>query len=295
MKDLLLNKIPDTFLVLRHNGALKEGALERLMHTWVNRLGPPVGNFLGLVLTFAIFWFYNLHTWGEWQRIYRMDFWSAALKMGPEIIDLLLAYAGGVALWILMVTAWKFYYLGRIGELNIRPFHPDRCEGLGSIGQLLFFSSLILVVIALFSGGWLLSGKGNPDIDPAFRAFQQWLAGTLLWVGVVSIAVFFVPLIKIHGIMKVEAVAHRSKALPLVAQISDLEESLIASASLDDYEELNTRLTKIEALRNAYLHCKNIPTWPVDLQTRWQFLTAQLALWISVLTLSEKIKAALFH
>jgi hypothetical protein len=190
MKDLLLNKIPDTFLVLRHNGALKEGALERLMHTWVNRLGALVGNFLGLVLTFAIFWFYNLDTWGEWQRIYRMDFWSAALKMGPEIIDLLLAYAGGVALWILMVTAWKFYYLGRIGELNIRPFHPDRCAGLGSIGQLLFFSSLILVVIALFSGGWLLSGKGNPDIDPAFRAFQQWLAGTLLWVGVVSICRF---------------------------------------------------------------------------------------------------------
>jgi hypothetical protein len=95
--------------------------------------------------------------------------------------------------------------------------------------------------------------------------------------------------------MKVEADAHRSKALPLVAQISDLEESLIASASLDNYEELNTRLTKIESLRNAYLHCQNIPTWPVDLQTRWQFLTAQLALRISVLTLSEKIKAALFH
>ena len=182
------------------------------------------------------------------------------------------AHAGGIAIWIVAVAGW-----------------------LGSIGRLFFFSSIILVAIALFCGGWVLYGKGHPNVDPKYADFEPWFIGTLFGVGLVSIVVFFLPLLSIHRAMKVEADAYKSKAASLAAQISNLEESLLASASSTNSEELETLLGQIEALRKTYLHYQNIPTWPVDLQTRWQFLTAQVALWVSFLTLSEKIKAILPH
>jgi hypothetical protein len=211
------------------------------------------------------------------------------------INDVLLAYAGGVAIGIVAVTAWEFHYLGRTRELHMQPFHPDRCAGFASIGQLFFFSSIILVVIVLFFGGWLLLGgflykKWSPAFDLSYQEFQPWLAGTLVGVGLVSIAVFFLPLLNIHRMMTVEAAEYKQKVLPFATEIEDLVRSLVESASSAKYEELDTSLTQIESLRKAYREYAGIPTWPVDFQTRWQFFTAQLALWISVLTLMDKIK-----
>jgi hypothetical protein len=37
-------------------------------------------------------------------------------------------------------------------------------------------------------------------------------------------------------------------------------------------------------LRKIYLAQKNAPTWPVDFQTRWKFVSAQTVLWISLPT-----------
>jgi hypothetical protein len=301
-RHLLLSKIPSTFLTLRDTGAFKEGTLERLPNSLVRRLERPLGYFLGIVLTIFILYFYRFYNWHTWQAIYSMGFSTALLVINVTIIiDLLLAYAGGVAICMVAITAWEFYYLGRTGELHIQPFHPDRCAGLASIGQLFFFSSLTLVVIALFFGGWLLfggwflSGKWNPDFASSYNGFQPWFTGTLVGVGLVSVAVFFLPLLSIHGMMKAEASRYKRKALPFVAQISDLDASLVASASSENYDELDTRLTQIKSLRNAYMEYQNIPTWPVDFQTRWQFFAAQLAVWISVITLADKIKTLVVH
>jgi hypothetical protein len=295
-RHLLLTKIPATFLLLRDTGAFKEGAIDRLMKSTVHGLERPLGYVLGVLLAAVIlFWFYGLD---EWKQIHGMDwFWSAVLETGVVMDDVLLAYAGGVAIGIVAVTAWEFHYLGQTRELIMQPFHPDRCAGLASIGQLFFFSSIILIVIALFFGGWLLFGgwflygKGSPGFDLSYREFQPWFAGTLIGVGLVSIAVFFLPLLNIHGMMTVEAAEYTKKVLRFAAEIADLEQSLVASASSGKYEELDTRLTQIESLRKAYREYADIPTWPVDFQTRWQFFTAQLALWISVLTLTDKIKS----
>jgi hypothetical protein len=294
-KHLTLRKIPHTLVTLRDTGALTQGAVERLLHSPISRFHTPVGHVIGVLLTLAIFCFYGLYKEETWLRIYRAEFWPAMVVIGIIIVDLLLAYAGGIAIWIVVVTGWAFHYLGRVGELHIRPFHPDRCAGLGSIGQLFFFSSVILVVIVLFFSGWVLYGKWHPNVDSTYADFEPWFIGALFGVGLVSIAVFFFPLSNIHRTMKVEADAYKSKAASLAAQISDLEESLLASASSTNSGELETHLEQIEALRKTYLHYQNIPTWPVDFQTRWQFLTAQVALWVSFLTLSEKIKAILPH
>ncbi|MBV8920261.1 hypothetical protein, partial [Bradyrhizobium sp.] len=113
-----------------------------------------MGYVSGLLLAGIIFlWFYGF---SQVEVIRSMGRWNAVLDVSVVTIDVLLAYAGGVAIWIIAVTAWEFHYLGRTGELQIRPFHPDKCAGLAPIGQLFFSFSLILVVIALFSAGWLV-------------------------------------------------------------------------------------------------------------------------------------------
>jgi hypothetical protein len=80
-----------------------------------------------------------------------------------------------------------------------------------------------------FSCSW------NPGFDPAFTSFAPWFDGSLIGVVLVSIAVFFLPLLTIHRLMKEEAACHETRVLALAGRIADLEELLLSSGSWPNY------------------------------------------------------------
>jgi hypothetical protein len=198
--------------------------------------------------------------------------------------DVLLAYAGGVAIWKVAATMWEFHKLGQLNELKVRPFHPDSCGGLAAVGQLFFSLSFVLIVFGFFLGGWLLYGRLSKWGFDSIKDFAPWFAGSLIGIAVLSVAVFFLPLLDVHRLMEQEAERHERRLLALAGQIADLEESLLSSGALPSQEDLEARLAQIERLRRTYLGQKNVPTWPLDFETRWKFVSAQTALWISLPT-----------
>jgi hypothetical protein len=295
-KSLLQKKIPGTFARLRDTGSLEETTMLGLTKGFVRQLNHPLGDAFGIVFGLLILWFYNF----AWSKLPSMKLGYAFSSVAVMTIDVLLAYAAGVAIWKAGVTAWEFRQLGRRGKLKIRPFHPDGCAGLAAVGQLFFSLSFVLIVVGLFLSGWLLYGHWiNPSFDHAFAYIAPWFAGTLIVIVAVSIAAFFLPLLAVHRLMKEEAARHESRVLALAGKIADLEESLLSSGALLNHEEFEVRLAQLESLRSTYLHQRKIPTWPVDFETRGKFLSAQIGLWVgiptSVLSLWEKVKPLTDH
>jgi hypothetical protein len=281
IKFFLLKKIPGVFSHLRETGALDERAAQQLAEDFTRRLNHPVGIIIGVAGGLSILWYYRF----GWSDLVSTRLDLALALTAVMAIDVLLAYAAGIAAWKALVTAWEFQRLGQRGVLKIRPFFPDGCAGLVAIGQLFLSLSLILVAVGLYLSGWLLYFYGiSNKSDPAVQSFASIFAGSLIGIVLLSIGAFFLPLLGIHHFMEKEAVGYEAQGLAVARRIADLEESLLASGAGTDHKELAARLEQIESLRSTYLHQRRIPTWPIDFVTLGKFVGAQGALLISTAT-----------
>jgi hypothetical protein len=284
-KFFLMEKVPGTFARLRASGSLEANAVQEATTRFANRMNHLIGDALGIVFAVAVLGFY----YSIWPSSGNISIGDALVLGGVAIIDISLAYAGGLAIWIAGVTAWQFRQFGRTGVLKVRPFHPDGCAGLAGIGQLFFVLSSIFIVIGIFLSGWLLCGWLLGDglyrgFDSAFRVFGPWFAGSLIVAVLVSIAVFFLPLRAIHYLMRGETANHAARLSTLARRITDLEESLYSPDSEPSPEEIESRLKQIESLRTVYLRQRGIPTWPADFETLGKFLSTQFLLWAGAIS-----------
>lgn len=287
VKYFLQKRVVYVFNELRQTGALREQALQSSVEELQIRLNSRLGDILGIVGGLSIVWFYR-------STLIIMSSpldWLASIMVA--IIDMLLAYAIGVATWQAVVTAFEIRRLGSRGQLRIRPFHPDECAGLGAIGRLCFSLSLIMISISLFLCGWILYARWiNPNFNDGYRFFEPWFAGGLIVLTIVSILAFFLPMITVHRLMKEQAANFKAKLMALAERISDLEESLLSQGSQLEHEQLEAQYAKIQFCRSVYAQRRKIPTWPIDLQTITKFLGVQIPLSLgffnSVLSLWEK-------
>jgi hypothetical protein len=284
IKFFLQKRVPATFSRLRETGALGEGAAQQLTKDFASRLDHPLGTILGVGCGLSILLWYSQQS--GWSNLVRMNLDFTIAWIAIVAIDVLLAYAAGIAIWKAGITAHEFQRLGQRGVLKIRPFFPDGCAGLAAIGQLFLTLSVILIAIGLYLSGWLLYGYvyGYGISERQFQAFAPIFSRSLIGIILVSIGIFFWPLLGVHRFMKEEATIYEVQGLALARRIADLEEALLASGAGSDDEELKARLARIESLRSTYLHQRIIPTWPVDFVTLGKFLGAQVMLWISTAT-----------
>lgn len=289
VKSFLQKRIASVFRELQQTGALPTQGLQSMVEDFQMRLNSRLGDILGIVGGLAIVWFYR----NTLKRIVNppLDYLSSLLVVA---IDVLLAYAIGVATWKAIVTAFEFRRLGLRGQLNIRPFHPAGCSGLGAIGRLYFSLSLILISIGLFLCGWILYAHWiNPTFNGAYRFFEPWFAGGLIILTIVSILSFFLPMITVHRLMKEQAANFEARLSALAEKISDFEESLLSEGSQLGHEQVEAQYEKIQFLRSIYAQRRKIQTWPIDLQTFTKFISVQIPLSIgiisSVLNLRERL------
>ncbi|QRM33725.1 hypothetical protein [Microvirga sp. VF16] len=277
-KSFLFKRVPGVFSRLRETGALDERAAQQLAEDFTRRLNHPVGTIMGIACGLGVYWFY----WLRWPDLGNMRLDLALAWTTLVAIDILLGYAAGVAAWKALVTGWEFRQLGQKRALKIRPFFPDGCAGLGAIGRLFLFLSLILVAVGVYLSGWLLVFYGTSGrSDHGAQVFASVFAGSLIGIVLLSIGAFAVPLLSIHRFMEEDTAVYEAQGHALARRIADLEETLLASGADTDHKELAARLAQIESLRGTYLHQRTIPTWPIDFVTLGKFAGAQGALLIS--------------
>ncbi len=309
-----VKKISETFVSLQANGSLGEKGAQTLVGRFETRLNSWWGNVVGTALGFFILSFYYFQLL-ELPKILASPE-SLTTKLGHLFssvavisIDVLLAYAVGVAIWKASLTAWQFRQLGIGTQLKISPFHPDRCGGLAAIGRLLFSLSLILIAIGLFLSSWILYGRSincrfiQSNFNSAYCYFAPWFAAVLIGTLGLSLFIFFWPLLTVHRLMKEEAARYQARLGTFARQISDLEESFLSHgfqlegnkrpSEAAVVEGLAGKIAHVQALRDLYSHQRKIPTWPVNFETLGKFFGAQLPLFISiptsVLSLWEKL------
>jgi hypothetical protein len=286
VKHFLQTRIPSLFSELHQTGALREEALPRLVEDLQRRLNSRLGDILGMVGGLSIVGFY----FSLMSRPTGHVGYLASILVA--VIDVLLAYALGVATWKAIVTALEIRRLGLTGLLRIHPFHPDGCAGLGAIGRFCFSLSLILISIGLFLSGWILYGRINDTVNGGYQGFEPWFIGGFIVLTLVSLLAFFFPMMTVHRLMKEQAANFEAQLAALGARISALEESLLSQGSQLGHEQLEAQDKEIQALRNTYTQRRKIPTWPIDWQTFTKFLSAQILLSVgflsSVLSLWEK-------
>jgi hypothetical protein len=121
------------FHELNQTGCLSKQALQTLWCRFEGRLNSKWANTFGIVGGLCIIWFcrHSLTSSG-----------LSFIEFTIISIDVLLAYAIGVAAWKAAATGSEIRRLGLSGDLRIRPFYPGGCAGLGAIGRLLFSASL---------------------------------------------------------------------------------------------------------------------------------------------------------
>jgi hypothetical protein len=293
VKSFLEKRIASAFGELRQTGALQELASPSVAEDFQRRLNSRFGEIVGMLGGVAILWFYrNLLTIIDGRSL---DF---LLSIFVAVIDVLLAYAIGVATWKACVTAFEFRRLGVRGALRIRLFHPDGCAGLGAIGRVCFSLSLILVSIGLFLGGWVLYARWiNPNANAEYRFFEPWFAGALIVVAVVSILAFFFPMITVHRLMQEQAANFEAQLVALAERITEWEESLLSQGSQLGHEQLEGQYAKLQFLRSIYVQRQHLPTWPIDVQIWTKFISVQIPLLLgtlgSVLSLWERLNKLL--
>jgi hypothetical protein len=281
IKTFLNDRAPRTFRELRDSQALSEAEWSASAERLSRRLNHPLSVAVAGAVGLSIVAFY----FPAVRQIHGARFDLALAFVGIAAIDVLLAYAVGMAAWKATVSALELRRLGNQDRLLIRPFHPDGCGGLLPIGRFCLSLSLILVVLTFFFVGWIayyrLLLRKVPDV---YRTVEPWLVGSLIATVTLSVLAFFLPMLSIHRVMRAEAAKALRPLGQLAGQISREEEALLPELARLPDPELTKAEAHISLLRNHYAQRRRIPTWPIDLRIQVQFLGAQLTLWLGIVT-----------
>jgi hypothetical protein len=196
-----------------------------------------------------------------------------------DAIDVFFGYAGGVAIWKIMVLAYQMRAWSLSERFYVRPFHPDGAAGLGAVGRLFLFVSFILISVGIFASGWILYAHLiNRDFrgDPTYRLFEPLFEASLIILFLLSALTFFMPMKIIHKLMVEHARRTEAKLAALAGALAESEESLLSRSVHMTRDEVESESARVQALRDVYSHRPRIPTWPIDVPTFTKFVGAQI-------------------
>jgi hypothetical protein len=200
---------------------------------------------------------------------------DAALGILPPnlaltVFNIIIAYVDSLGfltyLWEFAVASWGLYALGR-SSLKLGSFLEDRMMGSRPIGTLAValasaYFGLLLVLSLLFS-------TFLPGTAMALLTFSFFLG--------VGVALFFLPLTSIHGLMQREKRRILREIGARYARHGDETVRPAASATLDDVRRGIARLEDLQELEILERKATSLPTWPFDIQLVSRFVTIVLS------------------
>ncbi|MEO6741953.1 MAG: hypothetical protein ABIP20_17045 [Chthoniobacteraceae bacterium] len=284
LKSLLWRKLPEMFRRLVQLGTLRADSLTGILGRFQRRLDHPLGNSVGIVfgLAIVVFYFKALPAWAS-LRLWPIGF--CLIHLSIVSIDVLISYTIGVAIWKLAVTAQEIRGLAEEKCLELHPFHPDRCQGLSPVGSLTLAMSQIMAVFGFFFLAFIIQERWlSAAPSGIYRMYEPWFLLGFAVTIVASVLAFVWPLLLIHRVMQEEADRARKQLDELALRISQAEQSLIGGNFELGDAEMKQEEAKIAMLKRFHESHDHVATWPIDTPTYYKFLSAQIPLWLGVVT-----------
>jgi hypothetical protein len=190
----------------------------------------------------------------------------SAANIGIILLDVTMAYVGGIAIGVTFAAAWTIDRLCRQGRLVVRPFHPDGCSGLSAIGQVYLSITLILALIGLFLGGWLVFAHvTNTNISAFFIAnFQKPFIASLVVVILLGVGAYYLLVHSVREQMQKQSAAARASLAAMGVRLAELEEVFVRESPQQSPEQLKADNEHLDRLRTAYGSLRDLPTWPIE-------------------------------
>ena len=214
--------------------------------------------------------------------------WSASgllPNIATTIATFIIAYAGSMLVLNLISNIRILYLIFREKNLNINPFHPDRCGGLCALSNYSLKTAYLIAILGVWVGiveyQFIRQGAGQ----------AYWYAHLLIpFYFAISITCFFGPLLAAHNGMK----KVKEDFLHQIAQQFQIDYSEIHGILDKDVEALQKGTEKIQQLRTLYTITDAFPVWPLDLSTLRRYLFTASTPFIPLLIgLSESLIGAL--
>jgi len=155
-----------------------------------------------------------------------------------------------------------------------RPGHIDRAAGLKPIGDFYFFQAMVVAIPCIFLAVWWFI---IPFLTPWYSHWRNPYLGLLIIALTFEILSFIVPMWVFHLIMREQKIENLAKADDLSQKIDDLETKILAASDTQPNKELQQQL---EFYRAKYWEIEQMPTWPVDINTRRRFTINNLLLFM---------------
>jgi hypothetical protein len=176
----------------------------------------------------------------------------------PAAIEVLaamsLASLGAVGLSCLAVVGGRIHAMGKHPELRTQPDHPDRCGGLGPLGQLCLWNAFILAVPATILSLWIIGNPaGTNTVHVVLCAIVVLLAA----------AAFFFPLRQLHIQMTDKAQRLVTRQEQRAPKVDRLTKELALDGWMLSRKRFARKYNELEQERAMYQRIRQVPRWPV--------------------------------
>lgn len=162
--------------------------------------------------------------------------------------------------------------LVQLGNVEIRPIHPDGAGGVAHIGGLGILNAYPIAIVGFSIAAVIYSNKYNFGLlllDPLHILI------ILLYL-IASVIIFFLPLMYFHNPMG----RQKERDLKILSDIYQQKYEILLSGGGDRPKEL---LGEIESLRAVYNNVSAMPVWPFSIKLMRQYGIAVLTpLWASI-------------
>lgn len=196
--------------------------------------------------------------------------WAMVVNLGIFylITPIVWSYLAGVGAWIIGVTGWYLRRLSDQFEVQVQPNHPDKCGGLGFLGNFCF-----RMVIPILIGSVLLGVIGLAGV--ILSASDELRLGANLTLILVVLPLtyitFFTPMWGFHLEMQTRKAEFEEN---LASYISKLDARVNQFLGQEKFDEAKKSMEELKAVASASE--KKFPVWPFNLATLANFLTPQI-------------------
>ena len=232
----------------------------RQMVSWLDSLWWSAAA-LGVV---ALFWLYRLLIIAPQSEQLFKDHglapWRFWFQVATLVIYSPLLYSSFLTVVRLLVTLAYTNWLFHLFKIKVNPLHPDGYAGLGVLGTMLSFSTIVLValgVAALVMNSSFLLGNNN--------VFSR-VEAIFLGIGYIVLA----PALLIGWLLLPHQVMQQAHDDAL-RQVSDQFPNALASVGVtadEDADAIKAGTDRLSELKRRYDFIdQTFPTWPVEIQS----------------------------
>ena len=215
----------------------------------------------------------------EWEKIPGIgrDIWLSVAIATPLNILAWYVITMMVGRYIATVIGLSKFFSS--GLVMIRPWHPDRCGGLGTISnyalRMTWFIAACGVTVLLFAYvSFILLLEG----DAGLIVRDPWIWFNVLLYVVLAPSVFFMTLGAAHNAMR----NAKRDQLQLVSDRLDAEFQEVREKIAVPDGDFPGSVTRIKGLSELYEITRSFPIWPFDLLTIRRFGAAVFAPFVTV-------------